>query len=85
MASLLDLPLNCKTILALEGKQIGRKDKLFGAIGTIKIPLTPLVRRGPPADKEYAVEPVGVDIRSPSPEVWVRNYPSTNMLSVILS
>ena len=44
-----------------DGKQIGRNDKLLGAIGTSKILLTPFKTTGPPADRAYAVEHVGVD------------------------
>lgn len=50
---------------------MGLKERLFGAIGVIKILLTPFCIIGPPADKEYAVEPVGVDISIPSPAVSV--------------
>jgi hypothetical protein len=35
-----------------EGKQMGRKERLLGAIGTTKIPLTPFCRIGPPAERE---------------------------------
>lgn len=51
------------------GIQIGRNDRLFGAIGTIRIPFTPHDTIGPPADNEYAVEPFGVEINIPSPAV----------------
>lgn len=36
--------------------------------------LTPFNTTGPPADKAYAVEPVGVDTSIPSPDVVVSNY-----------
>lgn len=52
-----------------EGKQMGLKERLLGAMGTIRIPFTPFWRRGPPADSEYAVDPVGVDMSMPSPAV----------------
>ena len=39
-------------ILLSEGKQIGLKERLFGAIGTIKMPLTPFDSIGPPAERE---------------------------------
>ena len=39
-------------MVAVEGRQIGRKDKLFGDMGTIKIPLTPFSIIGPPAESE---------------------------------
>ena len=50
---------------------MGRNDRLLGAIGVIKILLTPFCIIGPPADKEQAVDPVGVEIRIPSPAVYV--------------
>jgi hypothetical protein len=54
-----------------EGIQIGLKERLLGAIGVIKIELTPFCMIGPPAESEYAVDPVGVDMRMPSPAVYV--------------
>lgn len=48
---------------------MGLKERLLGAIGTIRIPFTPFWRSGPPADSEYAVDPVGVDMSMPSPAV----------------
>ena len=54
-----------------EGRQIGRNERLLGAIGVIKILLIPFCMIGPPADNEYAVEPVGVEINIPSPAVSV--------------
>ena len=38
--------------LLSEGKQIGLKERLLGAIGTIKMPLTPFDSIGPPAERE---------------------------------
>ncbi len=35
-----------------EGRQIGRKDKLFGAIGVMRMLFTPFCMIGPPADNE---------------------------------
>ena len=48
---------------------MGRKERLFGAIGVMSILLTPFCMMGPPAEREYAVEPVGVEMRIPSPAV----------------
>ena len=67
-----------------EGKHIGLNDKLLGAIGTTKIPLTPFWRMGPPAESEYAVDPVEVEMRIPSPAVEVRYSPLTQISSVTL-
>lgn len=67
-----------------DGKQIGRNDKLLGAIGTSKILLTPFKTTGPPADRAYAVEPVGVDTSIPSPDVVVNNYLFTYISRAIL-
>jgi len=55
------------------GKQIGRKLRLFGAIGTRVIQSTPFTMIGPPEERAYAVDPVGVEMRSPSPDVVVIN------------
>lgn len=35
-----------------DGKQIGLKDRLFGAMGTTRIPFTPFCKMGPPAERE---------------------------------
>ena len=53
---------------------MGLNERLFGAIGVIKILLTPFCIIGPPAESEYAVEPVGVEMRIPSPAVSVIFY-----------
>ena len=39
-------------IVAVEGKQIGLNERLFGEMGTIKIPFTPFYMIGPPAESE---------------------------------
>lgn len=39
-------------ILLSEGKQTGLKERLFGAMGTIKMPFTPFESIGPPAERE---------------------------------
>lgn len=54
-------------------KQSGRKERLWGEIGTIIMQFMPFCTTGPPADNEYAVEPVGVAIKTPSPPVSVNN------------
>ena len=59
--------------MTFEGNKIGRKDKLKGQIGTMRIPLIEVWTIGPPALKLYAVLPVGVAIMSPSPVVVVNN------------
>jgi|JI6StandDraft_1071083.scaffolds.fasta_scaffold50900_1 hypothetical protein len=56
------------------GIKIGRKDRLFGLIGTISMDLISLLTIGPPAERAYAVEPVGVATRSPSPEYPVSSF-----------
>ena len=53
------------------GRTIGRKDNDSGQIGAIPIDLTSFYTIGPPADKKYAVDPVGVDIIRPSPAATV--------------
>lgn len=49
-----------------EGKTRGRKDKLRGHIGVRTNALKEGCTIGPPADREYAVEPVGVETIRPS-------------------
>lgn len=44
----------------------GRADNVCGNMGTRVIASREGVRIGPPAEREYAVEPVGVEIISPS-------------------
>jgi hypothetical protein len=39
-------------ISQFEGKQMGRKERLLGAMGTIMMPFTPFCRIGPPAESE---------------------------------
>lgn len=49
-----------------EGNTSGRKDRLRGHIGVRTNALSDGCTMGPPAEREYAVEPVGVDIITPS-------------------
>lgn len=49
-----------------DGKTRGRNDKLRGHIGVSTRALKEGCTIGPPADNEYAVEPVGVDTIRPS-------------------
>lgn len=49
-----------------EGKTRGLKDKLRGQIGLKTSALKDGWTIGPPADKEYAVDPVGVETIRPS-------------------
>ena len=49
-----------------DGKTRGRKERLRGQIGVSTRALREGWTIGPPADSEYAVEPVGVDTMSPS-------------------
>jgi len=49
-----------------EGNTSGRNDKLRGHIGTSTTALKEGCTIGPPADREYAVDPVGVDTITPS-------------------
>ena len=61
-----------------EGNTRGRNDKLRGQIGVRTIALNEGCTIGPPADSEYAVEPVGVETMRPSQTASVRCCPSTN-------
>lgn len=67
-----------KVIEDEEGKTRGRNDKLRGQIGVRTIALNEGCTIGPPADNEYAVEPVGVETIRPSQTASVRCWPSTN-------
>jgi hypothetical protein len=58
------------------GKIIGLKDKEKGQIGIIEIESTSFYIKGPPALAAYAEEPVGVEIRRPSPENEVKKISS---------
>ena len=49
-----------------EGKTSGRNDRLRGHIGVSTIALSDGCTIGPPADNEYAVDPVGVETINPS-------------------
>ena len=61
-----------------EGNTRGLNDKLRGQIGVRTIALSEGCTIGPPADREYAVEPVGVETMSPSQTASVKCCPSTN-------
>ena len=49
-----------------EGKTRGRNDKLRGHIGVKTSALSEGCTMGPPAESEYAVDPVGVETIMPS-------------------
>lgn len=49
-----------------EGKTSGRKERLRGHMGVRTSALSDGCTMGPPADNEYAVEPVGVPTMRPS-------------------
>jgi hypothetical protein len=49
-----------------EGKTSGRKDRLRGQMGVRTRALRDGWTMGPPAEREYAVEPVGVETMRPS-------------------
>ena len=49
-----------------DGNTRGRKDKLRGHIGVSTSALKDGCTIGPPAEREYAVDPVGVDTIRPS-------------------
>lgn len=53
-------------IIEDEGKTSGRKDRLRGQIGVRTRALRDGWTMGPPADSEYAVDPVGVETIRPS-------------------
>ena len=47
-------------------RTIGRKLSVCGQIGVSRMPGMEGWVRGPPAEREYAVEPVGVEMMQPS-------------------
>ena len=53
-------------ISLLSGITIGRLDSECDAIGTNTMPFKVGCNNGPPADNEYAVDPVGVETIKPS-------------------
>ena len=55
-----------RVIIEVDGNTRGRKDRLRGQIGVNTRALRDGCTIGPPADREYAVDPVGVDTMSPS-------------------
>jgi hypothetical protein len=50
----------------VKGKMSERKDRLRGHMGVSKMAEVEGCTMGPPADSEYAVEPVGVEMMIPS-------------------
>src|SRR2546426_8631009 len=58
------------------GMTIGRLVRVWGQMGVRISAWTAGLRIGPPAAMEYAVEPVGVEMMSPSPRNPVTNWPS---------
>lgn len=54
------------------GRSIGLNDSVCGQIGEINNAGIPGCTRDPPAEREYAVDPVGVAIQSPSACTVVR-------------
>jgi hypothetical protein len=56
----------CRVTEEVDGKINGRKDRLRGHIGVSKIAEVDGCTIGPPAESEYAVEPVGVEMIIPS-------------------
>lgn len=68
-----------------DGRHIGLNERLLGAMGVMSMLLIPFCMIGPPADNEYAVDPVGVDINIPSPAVSVIFSLLINISNIILS
>src|SRR3989442_14986291 len=58
------------------GMKIGRLVRVWGLMGGRISAGTAGLRIGPPAAMEYAVEPVGVEMRSPAPRNPGTNWPS---------
>ena len=60
----------CTAIWEDSGTTRGRKERLCGAMGVMRVPGTEGATMGPPADMLYAVDPEGVAIMRPSACVW---------------
>src|ERR1041384_6243620 len=65
---------------ALAGSTRGRTASVWGQIAVTTIASTVGTTIGPPADIEYAVEPVGVLTMMPSAEYCATSSPSTETL-----
>src|SRR5467141_1427250 len=65
---------------AVAGKTSGRTARVCGQIAVTTIASTVGTTIGPPADIEYAVEPVGVLTMMPYAEYWATSSPSTDTL-----
>src|SRR5690349_20885042 len=65
-----------------EGRTRGRTASVWGQMAVTTIASTPGTTMGPPADIEYAVDPVGVDTMMPSAEYWPTSSPSTETRSL---
>jgi hypothetical protein len=74
---LLTARLTFNWILELVGNKTVRNDSERGQIGVTTRVSTDGCTMGPPADSEYAVDPVGVDMINPSAIASVRYWPST--------
>jgi len=62
-----------RSVMQLEaGKTSGRKERLRGQMGVSTSAERDGCTIGPPAESEYAVEPVGVDMMRPSDTASVR-------------
>ena len=81
MPSLIRVQLISTTLAA--SITIGRKLSECGQIGVMTIASIEPSRIGPPADRLYAVEPVGVETISPSPTQLATRSPSTAIFSSI--
>ncbi len=57
-------------------RTIGRKERVWGQIGVRRMPGIEGWVSGPPAEREYAVLPVGVLIMQPSAWMMVRRWVS---------
>ncbi|MDT4861384.1 hypothetical protein FQZ97_959890 [compost metagenome] len=66
------------------GNTMGRLDRVWGAIGTITQPPMAGCSSGPPAESEYAVEPVDEAMIRPSARWLATKWPSTSTRSSIM-
>jgi hypothetical protein len=70
-------------MMDVEGNTSGLNDRLRGQMGVKTRALSEGCTIGPPAEREYAVEPVGVDTMRPSDWCEVRNVTSAGAVKVL--
>src|SRR4029077_8118336 len=73
--------IGCTVTTAVAGSTSGRTASVWGQMAVTTMASTVGTTIGPPADMEYAVDPVGVLTMIPSAEYCATSSPSTETLS----